>query len=135
MYKIKKFWLNLSDKIRFCIIGVINAIIAYLIYVFFLFILGKAFYQISLILSWVISSVSSFLLHRFFVFRVKGNILKQYIKCLMTWIVAYFINAVLLEIFVKNFHINPYISQIIATGLAAIFSFVAFKLVAFKKQD
>ena len=43
------------------------------------------------------------------------------------------INAGLLEMFVKIFHINVYLAQIIATLIAAIFTYVVFKKFAFKR--
>lgn len=128
-----KLWFKLSDKIRFAIIGCINALICYLIYAFFIFILGNNYYQISLALAWGISSITSFFTHRYFVFRAKGNVLKEYFKCCITWIIAYSINAILLEIFVSKLNLNVYLSQIIAPAIAGIFTYFMFKKVAFTK--
>ena len=73
-----KYWFNLSDKIRFLLIGAFNAGISYLIYSALVFFLGAEAYQIALALAWVISSITSFTTQRLFVFNVKGNIFKQY---------------------------------------------------------
>ena len=55
--KLKDIWFNLSDKIRFLIIGGFNAGVSFLIFSILCLILGESFYQISLALSWIISSV------------------------------------------------------------------------------
>ena len=132
MRKLISFWYGLSDKIRFAVVGCFNAGIMYLIYVSFIFILGEKQYQIALALAWFFSSITSFLTHKYFVFNSKGNIIKQYIKCCSIWVISYFINAVLLEIFVKYIHMNVFISQILAPTIAGIFTYFMFKKVAFK---
>lgn len=129
----KKRWFDLSDKIRFAIIGIINAIFAYLLYALFLIILGQVYHQLSLAFAWIFSSVTSFFTHRIFVFQGKGKIIKEYLKCCSTWVIAYLINAVLLEFFVRFIELNPFVAQILAPAIAGIFTYFAFKKVAFKK--
>ena len=128
-----KKWFKISDKIRFIIIGILNASFAYFLYAIFLFLLGNGFHQIALALAWGISSITSFLTHKFFVFNKKGDFFKQYLKCCSTWIISYFINAILLELFIAILKLNPFISQIIAPAIAGIFTYFMFKKVAFKK--
>ena len=89
----KQYWFNLSDKIRFLIVGGFNAGVSYLIYSAFCIILGEHAYQIALALAWIISSVVSFTTQKFFVFRAKGNWMKEYLKCCTTWVFSYMINA------------------------------------------
>ncbi|MCM1003728.1 MAG: GtrA family protein [Candidatus Gastranaerophilales bacterium] len=129
-----KYWFSLSDKIRFLLIGAFNAGLSYIMYSTLVFLLGAEAYQIALALAWVISSVTSFTTQRLFVFNVKGNIFKQYCKCCTTWVFSYMINAGLLEMFVKKLHLNVYIAQIIATLIAAVFTYILFKKFAFKRR-
>lgn len=129
---IKNYWFNLSDKIRFLFIGGCNAGISYLIYSLSVFLLGENAYQISLAIAWIISSITSFTTQRLFVFNVKGNIFKQYFKCCTTWVFSYLINAFFLELFVKKLVINVYLAQIIATLIAAVFTYILFKKFAFR---
>lgn len=129
-----KYWFSLSDKIRFLLIGAFNAGISYLIYSTLVFFLGAEAYQTALALAWVISSITSFTTQRLFVFNVKGNIFKQYCKCCTTWVCSYMINAGLLEMFVKKLHLNVYLAQIIATLIAAVFTYILFKKFAFKRK-
>lgn len=130
----KTFWFNLSDKIRFLIIGSINAGISFLIYSFFCWILGENYYQASLASAWILSSFISFTLQKFCVFNTEGNILKQYFKCCTTWLISYIINAIVLEILVQIFQLNVYFSQIIATFTCAISTYVLFKNYAFRRN-
>lgn len=131
---VRNFWFNISDKIRFLIIGAFNAGVSYLIFSAICFFIGEEFYQASLAASWIISSVVSFTTQRCFVFNVKGNLFKQYCKCCTTWIFSYIINATLLEIFVQNFQLNVYLAQILATLACAVFTYTLFKTFAFRKN-
>lgn len=134
MYKkLERFWYNIPDKIRFVLVGGFNAGVSYLIYASLLyFLLGEKYYQLSLALAWILSSVISFSTQRNLVFRAKGNIIHQYIKCCVTWFFSYLINAFLLWILVQKLYANVYLGQIIATAGCAIFTYIIFKIFAFK---
>ena len=107
--KVKNLWFNLSDKIRFLLVGGFNTGIAYIIFSIICLIIGEIHYQIALITAWILSSIISFTTHRLLVFNVEGNLFKQYCKCCTTWFFSYIINATLLEIFVKKLTLNVYI--------------------------
>ena len=91
--------------IKFVLIGTSNTLISFLMFIVFLALLGKNHYQLSLFASWVFSSVISFTLQKTIVFRTKGNWIKEYVKCLMTWSIGYGINAVSLELIVHYFEL------------------------------
>lgn len=129
-----KKWFNLSDKIRFFIIGACNAGISYIIYSFLILLFGRSLYQLALAMAWVISSITSFTTQRCFVFNIEGNLLKQYCRCCTTWFFSYLINAILLEIFVTKLDLNVYLAQILATLTCAIFTYILFKTFAFRKN-
>ena len=128
-----KKWCEIPDKIRFLLIGGVNAGISYLIFVLAILILGESFYQICVALQWVLSSVFSFINQKVFVFCTKGNWFKEYFKCCTTWFISYILNVVILEVLVKFVRINVYIAQIISIFSVAIVTYVLFKYFAFKQ--
>lgn len=127
-------WFEISDKIRFILVGCFNAGVSYLVFSIICLVFGIKYYQISLALSWILSSFVSFTTQRFFVFNVRDNIIKQYCKCCITWTISYVINAIILEIFVKKLVLNVYIAQILATLFCAIFTYILFKTFAFRRK-
>ena len=136
-WKIWNFWFSLPDKIRFVLVGGFNATVQYLLFALFLWLLGEQKYQFSLVLSWIISSLSSFATQKIFVFCTKGNLAKwiqEYIKCVGVWVTSYFINAVILDLLVRFAGISPYIAQIIAIACTTISSYILFKYFAFRKH-
>ena len=134
MERIKKYWFSLDDKLRYLFVGGFNAGVSYLIYSILCLIFGEGFYQSALALAWILSSVIAFITQRTFVFEGNGVWYKEYLKCCMTWFFSYLINAGLLEFTVKYLNLNIYLAQLISNFTAAIFTYIAFKLFAFRKK-
>lgn len=132
MQNVKKIWFKLSNKIRFLIIGGLNATISYGFYTLFCLILGNTKYQTALILAWLFSSVISFSTQKYLVFQSKGKWHKEYTKCCLSWVISYLLNALFLEICIKYLNLNIFIAQIISTLCVAILTYILFKNFAFK---
>ncbi len=169
--KIHDVWFHVPEKLRFIIIGGFNSLVSFLIFVFLIHFFAQFFVddttrlyeymkthigfleyitflqfirQFSLALAWFSSSFVSFTTQRLLVFRARGHshIVKQYCKCLSTWLVGYFVNAVTLEIFAAIFRktdlfspvIETDISQAFALTFSAVATYVLFKYFAFKKK-
>lgn len=119
--------------IKFVLVGACNTLISFILFVLFIKILGEEKYQLSLLASWCFSSVISFSMQKLVVFQTKGNWLKEYVKCLITWSVGYGINAVSLEIIVHYARLHVIIGQIIAIFLTTTSTFLLFKYFAFRR--
>ena len=129
-------WCSIDDKIRFMIIGFINAVNSYIIFAIALFLIGKEHYQLCVTLQWTISSVFSYLTQKFFVFCTRGNYIREYLKCCTTWLVSYLLNVVVLELLVRYAIKNVYVSQMLSIMIVSIATYILFKYFAFKvRQD
>lgn len=125
-------WFKIPDKIRFLIIGGVNACISYIIFILAALLIGDKYYQICAALQWIISSFFSFTNQKMFVFRTKGNWIREYLKCCTTWLVSYLMNALLLEALVKDCNLNVYIAQILSIFSVSVLTYVLFKYFAFR---
>lgn len=132
MTDIRQIWFDIPRKIRFLIIGCINACCSYLIYSIYCFFVGNSSYQTALGLSWILSSIISFNLQKYLVFQSRGNYIKEYLKCCTSWGISYLINAIVLEVLVRFF--NVYIAQILATACVVVVTYGLFKNFAFKSR-
>ena len=124
-------WCKIDDKIRFLLVGCVNAGLSYLLFVLFILLLGEPLRQLCVVLQWSISSVFSYFNQKFFVFCTKGNYWKEYIKCASTWFVSYLLNTVILELLLKMLN-NVFISQFISLFIVSVVTYVLFKYFAFK---
>ena len=133
--KLYNMWCQIPDKIRFLFVGGYNAAFSYVIYALAVHFLGEAHYQLCVALQWAISSVFSFVNQKVFVFCTKGNWIKEYLKCCTTWVVSYFLNAIILELIVKYVSKNVYIDQLVSIFIVSIVTYVLFKYFAFKHKN
>ncbi len=133
--KLYNNWLKIDDKIRFIFIGGVNAGISYVIFVLLILILGKEHHQICVAGQWILSSFSSYLNQKFFVFNTRGNYLNEYLKCCSTWVISYILNVIVLELLVKFVLKNVYISQLLSIFIVSVVTYVLFKYFAFRAQN
>ena len=132
MKKVSDLWFKIDDKIRFLLIGGLNAGISYIIFVILILMLGESMHGICVTGQWVLSSFMSYLNQKFFVFCTKGNYVKEYLKCCSTWVVSYVLNLIILEIFVRYLIKNIYIAQFISLFIVSVVTYLLFKYFAFR---
>ena len=128
-------WCNLPRFFRFLVIGALNALISYIIFVIAIQLLGANHYQVCVFIQWSVSSVTSYFNQKFFVFLTRGNYLAEYIKCCSTWAVGYVLNVVILELLLRYLIKNVYISQVLSIFLVSMLTYVLFKYFAFRQKS
>lgn len=128
------FWMKFPEKIRYVLVGGYNTVISYLLYACFLWLMNSEYEQVALFLSFIVSSLNSYWTQKIYVFNTRGNIKKEYIKCLISWGVSYAMNVVLLFLFVGIIGLNPYIGQFFALILVTINSYLMLKKFAFRRK-
>ncbi len=126
------FWMKFPEKIRYVLVGGYNTVISYLLYALFLWILDGLYEQIALFFSFIVSSLNSYWTQKIYVFNTRGNIKREYFKCLISWGISYALNVILLFLFVKMVGMNPYVGQFFALILVTINSYLMLKKFAFK---
>lgn len=102
------------EFIRFIIVGLINTISTYLIY---LFLLNFISYNVSYIISYISGVAIAFILNSSYVFKTKIT-LRKTIKYPLVYLFQYIINALVLNILIKNGVVN----EILAPVLVVVFS-------------
>lgn len=128
---------NLSQLIKFCIVGgigtIINLGILYILVEFF-----NVWYIFSAIFAFIISLTNNFILNKFWTFK---NYLKQkfiltiqYLKFFIVSVFALGINLIFLYIFVEYFHLWYIFSQFLSIVIAMLINFVGNKFWIFKNK-
>ena len=132
--KIAENWFALDEKVRFLVTGLFNTAVRYTVFVLVTLWLTPARYQVNLLLSWMLSSVPAFLIYKHLVFETAGNHLKEYLKSVLTWVVSYVLNAVILEILAGRLMWNVYLAQAVAVIVITVNNYLLFKHFAFKRK-
>ena len=126
-------WCQIPDKIRFLLVGGVNASFSYIVFAIAVFLIGQEYYQICVALQWIISSVFSFVNQKLFVFCTKGHWISEYLKCCTTWIISYLCNALILEFIIRFITKNVYVGQLFSILMASVVTYILFKHFAFKR--
>lgn len=121
-----------EEKIRYLVVGAWNTAFGYLAFAFLLFALQQVLhYMLVLVFSYVVSISNAYICYKFFVFKTKGNYIKEYLRFYLVYGFSFLINIILLPAFVEIFNVVPVISQGIITILIAITSYYGHKYYSF----
>ena len=116
------FWFKIPQKLRFLMVGGWNTLFS-----FFLFVLIFAKlqnYKLTLVISHLISVLQSFLTFKIFVFKSKGNFLKEYIKINIVYLIYFIINFILLFVAIQILGIYAVTAQLFITAIMVTLSYL-----------
>ena len=118
--------------VRFCFVGSINTLTTYLIIVFLYEIINVNIF-ISNFSGYIFGLIVSFFLNRSFVFKIKRNKLyTQVYKFIVTFVVSYSINIIVLFILNNLIKINSYFSIIFSSFFYTITFYILCNIFAFR---
>jgi putative flippase GtrA len=126
-----------DERVRFVIIGGINTVLGYGLFVVFFFTVGDAIgYLGSLYASYAVAIVIAFTLHRRFTFRVTGtgNVAVDFVRFASVHIVSLVINTVALPVLVEYVGLHPLPAQALIVVITTLVSYFGHKLFSFRRQ-
>ena len=107
---------------RFTFVGLFNTVLTYC---FYLLLLKLGFhYQIALSADYLLGIVIGYSLNRYWTFKVKGEIKKQFFKYLLIYILTFLLNAFLLFILVEGDYLGPELGQFSILLFITLISYV-----------
>lgn len=123
----KQLYARHSKKFLYLLIGGWNTVFGYAVFTA-LYYYGTArfhlHYVILLLLSQVINVTSAYLVYKRFVFKTKGNLIREYCRfCTFYWL-SFAANLILLPALVELFGLDPVISQGLFIIVAAVTSYL-----------
>lgn len=129
---------------RYLLVGACNTALAYGTFAFFTYLLGgfiPASYMVASVLSSLLNITVSFLGYKWFVFRTRGNYLKEWLRSVTVYSGAIALGLLLLpptvfavKMITGNAATAPYIAGAILLGLQVIVSFLGHKNFSFRNS-
>ncbi|WP_258871987.1 GtrA family protein [Virgibacillus dokdonensis] len=111
-----------QEFLRFIIIGVINTINYYTIYLL-LHLVFDAYYMVAHIAGFTVSLVISFFLNTYFTFKVKPT-WGKFLKFPITQLFNFSVTSLFIFIFTALFHVNSKITPLLAVFITVPMTFV-----------
>jgi len=130
-----------DQRVAFLLVGGINTVIGFGLFILFDLTLGRIVDEragtvagslVTLACSHVLGVLCAFVLHRRFVFRVRGQVWKDLARFESVYLVALGINAVLLPVLV-HFGLNRIVAQGIITLGTTVLSYVGHRYFSFRR--
>ena len=131
-----------KTEIRFLLVGTLNTLFGYLVFLLFLFLLEKIFnnerqiYSLSIAFSHLISVINSFIFHKVvtFVSKQKGlEIVYEFRRFFNSYIITFLLNLSLISIQVEFLSLNPKIAGAISLPIVTVVTFFLLSKYAFNK--
>jgi len=128
----KQLYRRHKQKIHYLIVGGWNTLFGYGMFVALYYLLNQwLHYMIIMLLSHVVSITNAYFGYKFFVFKTKGNYLREYLRFYIVYGVGLLLNLILLPIIVECFSISPVIGQAFVISVIVIVSFFGHKHYSF----
>ena len=137
-----------GEVIRFLLVGAFNTLFSLVLYSGFVVFYGRIFPQrpkpliadMAFIISTPISITVAFLCYKHFVFRTKGNYLKEWLRCFAVYSVSFPMGLVILPTATHLFQratlsraYAPFLAGIVNSLIIASYSYFAHKKFSFKR--
>jgi len=124
-----------KQMFKFGIVGICNVFLDILFYWFLTRILNL-YYLLAATISFIILVTWSFYINRRWTYRHNGtDISNQYIKFVVTNLIAIFLNLGLMYIAVEHLYINDLIAKVVIGVSMGLFNFTVNKLWTFKQYE
>jgi len=124
-----------DQRVAFLIVGGFNTLDGFVLFVLFHMLLGNGFarYMLTLVLAQLLAMSVAFFLHRRFVFRVRGHVLLDALRYGLVNLGTFGLNAVLLPFFVEVVGLAVVPSQVLATVVVVVVSYLGHSLFSFRR--
>jgi putative flippase GtrA len=131
--KMEEVWFELPQKLRFLLVGGFNTVAAYVVFVGLYFLSGGR-HNLSLALQWLVSVNLSIFTMRYYVFRSRGGLLKEYCKAAGVYVYMFGFNIVFLNILVNGLKINAPAAQAAYLAASTIITYLLHKYFSFRRK-
>lgn len=124
-----------DQRVAFMIVGAFNTVNGFALFVLFHMLLGDGFvrYMATLLAAHVVAVMCAFVLHRRFVFRVRGHLLLDALRFEAVNLGALGLNAALLPLFVEVVNLDVIVAQLLAGVVVVLTSYVGHSLFSFRR--
>jgi len=120
------------EKIRYLVAGAYNTIFGFLSFALLYLFFGKIIhYMILFFISNIIGITNAYISYKFFVFRTRGNYLKEYLRFYIVYGFSMLFGFFLLPFSVEVLRVSPLIAQGIIIIITILISYIGHKNFSF----
>ncbi len=129
---LENVWFGWPQKLRFLLVGGFNTVFSYGLFVLMVAAIGIP-YKIAIAAGYIISTNVSIFTMRYYVFRSKGSLKKEYAKAWGVYLTTMLINYAAMYAMVDLGAVNELLAQGIYTVLITVFTYLMHKYFSFAR--
>lgn len=123
------------EKIMYLIVGTWNTAFGYGLFVGLYHLLSRSMhYNVILFISYVVSTITAYLLYKYLVFQTKGDLIRGYLRFSVVYVYAYLGNMMILFVLKRFASIDLYLGQAISVVVIVLVSYLSHKKFTFKHR-
>lgn len=132
----KRFLTKHEQKIRYLIIGGWNTVFGYGVFAALYFWLADTMHYLMILsISYILSITNAYVGYKLFVFKTRGNILREYLRFYAVYGISFLFNLASLPLFIEILKLNMYVAQAIVTMVTILGSYMLHKNFSFKENQ
>ena len=114
-----------SKQIKYIIVGIWNTFFSYAAFVMLYYLLNvSVHYMAILVLSQIVGLTNAYICYKVFVFKTKGNIVREYLRFYVVYGTTFVVNLALIALFVEILTLNPVVSQGVIAFIVVIMAYI-----------
>ena len=130
-----QLYLRHKEKINYLLVGGWNTVFGYFVFVgLYYWLHNLVHYLLLLVISNILSITNAYIGYKIFVFKTKGNYLKEYLRFYLVYGAAIMLNFILLPITVELLRISPPIAQLLVMWFTIVVSYFGHKYFSFRRK-
>jgi putative flippase GtrA len=129
-----RLWRSHRERIMFLVVGGWNTFLGYGLFAgLYFFLQARTPLAVIIVISYVLATANNYVCYKLFVFRTKGNVLREYAKFTTVYLPVFAANLVVLPIALRALPLNAYAIQALFTVLVVVVSYVGHKYFTFRR--
>jgi putative flippase GtrA len=122
-------------EFAFLVVGAFNMALGLSLFAVLLYVLGDQMHYLGVLgLTYALSIASAFFMHRRFVFKVKNQVLVDFVRFCIVQLGAVALNAVVLPILVEAFGLPVFPAQVVSLGIVVVLSYLGHLWFSFHRK-
>ncbi len=124
------------QEVRYLIAGGWNTLFGYVVYaVPYFFFHGRIHYMVIAVVANPVAITMAYATHKLFVFRTKGNVLREYLKFYGVYGVITILGLLALPFCVEVLRMSPYVAPLLIIGVSVVVSYFGHKYFSFRQPS
>ena len=123
-----------TQTVAFALVGAFNTALGFVLFVAWISLLGDHLYYVAVALSYSISVVVAFVLHRTLVFKVRGHVVRDFVAFVFVNSGGLLLNMAGMFLTVGVLGWPPIPAQVVVLGTVAVVTFFGHRYVSFRRS-